>query len=138
LKYVGKKADEAVIHLRKEDKDFDPEILVNYSAESADLVIADCVLFQVTDKQKIWREIYRVLKKGGRFIVSDLYSSDLIQPATDKSPINRQEYINLLEKAGFSTLTIFEESPIERREEGVVATWILSGEKPLSICEWCI
>ncbi|HEY4784864.1 MAG TPA: methyltransferase domain-containing protein, partial [Bacteroidales bacterium] len=32
----------------------------------ADLVISNCTINHATDKQAVWKEIYRILKKGGR------------------------------------------------------------------------
>ncbi len=40
----------------------------------ADLVISNCTINHVTDKNKVWQEIYRILKSGGRFVVSDIYA----------------------------------------------------------------
>src|ERR1039457_3546473 len=37
----------------------------------ADLVISNCTLNHADDKQAVWNEIYRILKKGGRFVISD-------------------------------------------------------------------
>jgi ubiquinone/menaquinone biosynthesis C-methylase UbiE len=43
--------------------------------EVADLVISNCTLNHASDKQTVWNEIYRILKKGGRFVISDIYST---------------------------------------------------------------
>ena len=43
--------------------------------KSVDLVISNCTINHAPDKQRVWNEIARILKKGGRFVVSDIYSS---------------------------------------------------------------
>ncbi len=40
----------------------------------ADLVISNCTINHSDDKQAVWNEIFRILKTGGRFVVSDIYS----------------------------------------------------------------
>src|SRR5690606_11804815 len=47
---------------------------------SVDVVLSNCVLNLSTDKPRVWREIARVLKPGGRVAVSDLA---LLRPLPD-------------------------------------------------------
>ncbi|MBK8807742.1 MAG: methyltransferase domain-containing protein [Bacteroidales bacterium] len=42
---------------------------------TANLVISNCTINHAENKQTVWNEIYRILRKGGRFVVSDIYSS---------------------------------------------------------------
>ena len=46
--------------------------------DSVNLVISNCTINHATDKPAVWSEVYRILKKGGRFVVSD------IQPIADE------------------------------------------------------
>ncbi len=43
-------------------------------SDSVDLVISNCVINLTEDKAKVLEEIYRILKPGGRFIISDIVS----------------------------------------------------------------
>lgn len=50
---------------------------------SADVVISNCVLSLASDPAKVWREIARALRPGGRFVVSDVIGG--VRPATLES-----------------------------------------------------
>jgi ubiquinone/menaquinone biosynthesis C-methylase UbiE len=50
---------------------------------AADVVISNCVLSLTSDPAKVWREIARALRPGGRFVVSDVIGG--VRPATLES-----------------------------------------------------
>jgi arsenite methyltransferase len=105
----------------------------------ADLVISNCTINHATDKQAVWNEIYRILKKGGRFVISDIYSTSPVPEEYKNDPVaiaecwagsvTRDEYLKQLETAGFSTVTIIEESAPYEKGKISVSSWTLSGKK---------
>ncbi len=60
-----------------------------------DLLISNCTINHAEDKQSVWNEIFRILKPGGRFVVSDIYSIGQVpeeyasDPWRDTSPRDR-------------------------------------------------
>ena len=82
---------------------------------SVDCVISNCVLNLVPDKQKAFAEIFRVLKAGGRLVVSDIALHQIPPPEREKSvkaltgclagSILTSTYREMLEDAGFINVT---------------------------------
>jgi ubiquinone/menaquinone biosynthesis C-methylase UbiE len=107
---------------------------------TADLVISNCTINHVENKQSVWNEIYRILKKGGRFVISDIYSTAEVPVEYKKDPlaiaecwagsVTRSEYLAHLENAGFSTLKIIEESAPYEKGKIKVVSWTISAVKP--------
>jgi ubiquinone/menaquinone biosynthesis C-methylase UbiE len=104
-----------------------------------DLVISNCTLNHAENKQAVWDEIYRILKKGGRFVVSDIYSTNPIAEEYRTDPVaiaecwagavTRNEYMQQLEKAGFATIEIIEESKPYAKGKAEVASITIAGKK---------
>ena len=86
---------------------------------SIDVVISNCVLNLVPDKPAAFAEIYRVLKPGGHFTISDIVIlGDLPERLRDSAAlyagcvsgaIGREEYLGLLGKAGFANVRVARE-----------------------------
>jgi arsenite methyltransferase len=104
-----------------------------------DLVISNCTINHSDDKQAVWNEVFRILKPGGRFVVSDIYS---VNPVPDKykndpvaisecwaGSVTRKEYLEQLRNAGFSSVNIIEESEPYEKGEIMVASWTIEGSK---------
>lgn len=103
----------------------------------ADLVISNCTINHANDKQKVWNEIFRILKAGGRFVVSDIYSVDTIPDEYRNDPVaiaecwagsvTRDEYVEQIKNAGFREFRILEESKPYEKGKVMVSSWTISG-----------
>ncbi|MFZ1581814.1 MAG: arsenite methyltransferase, partial [Saprospiraceae bacterium] len=92
------------------------------SDDTVDVVISNCVLNLVPNKRKAFNEIYRVLNKGGHFSISDVVLTgelpEGLQTAAEMyagcvaGAIQKDRYIQKLEQAGFSNITIQKDKPI--------------------------
>jgi len=88
----------------------------------ADVVISNCVLNLVPNKTAVINEIFRVLKPGGHFSISDVVLignlPDKIKNAAEMyagcvaGAIQKQVYLELIEINGFKHITIQKEKPI--------------------------
>jgi arsenite methyltransferase len=117
---------------------------IKLNDDVADLVISNCTINHASDKQTVWNEIFRILKKGGRFVISDIYASDSIPEEYKNDPVaiaecwagsvTRDEYIEQLRTAGFSSINIIEESDPYEKGKVMVSSWTISGEKPSDKC----
>ncbi len=112
--------------------------------EIANLIISNCTLNHVSDKLKVWKEIYRLLKNGGRFVISDIYSTEAVPEKYATNPeaiaecwagsIPRQEYMNIMKKVGFNFVEILEESKPYDKGEIQVCSWTITATKDEFSC----
>jgi ubiquinone/menaquinone biosynthesis C-methylase UbiE len=113
---------------------------INLQSDRADLVVSNCTINHSSDKQAVWNEIFRILKNGGRFVVSDIYSVNQIPDEYKNDPVaiaecwagavTRDEYLEHLQNAGFASINIIEESEPYEKGNAMVASWTLAGIKP--------
>ena len=93
------------------------------TANKADVIISNCVLNLVPDKEKAFKEIYRVLKPGGHFSVSDIVASGDLSASIKagaelyagcvSGAIVKEEYLKIIKNAGFVNLRIQKEKIID-------------------------
>jgi arsenite methyltransferase len=112
---------------------------INLADSVADLVISNCTINHSSDKQAVWNEVYRILKNGGRFVVSDIYSVNPIPEEYRNDPVavsecwagsvTRNEYLDQLGKAGFTSVQILEESAPYEKGKAMVSSWTITGRK---------
>ncbi|NIM20242.1 MAG: arsenite methyltransferase [Candidatus Latescibacteria bacterium] len=87
--------------------------------DSVDVVISNCVINLSPDKAIVFRESYRVLKPGGRLMISDLVLSKEIPDSVRNNErayvgciagaLLKDSYISLIEEAGFGQIEIMNE-----------------------------
>jgi SAM-dependent methyltransferase len=87
-----------------------------------DVVISNCVLNLVPDKEKAFAEIFRVMKTDGHFCISDVviagHLPDQIKQEAEmyagcvSGAIQKEEYLNIVKGAGFTDITIQKEKEI--------------------------
>lgn len=85
-----------------------------------DVVISNCVISLSPDKSRVFKEAFRVLKPGGRMIISDIVISkslpDCIKDSVEayvgclSGAIMRDEYLKCIEGAGFQNLKVLGET----------------------------
>ncbi|MFA7227667.1 MAG: methyltransferase domain-containing protein [Melioribacteraceae bacterium] len=107
--------------------------------KQADLVISNCTINHASDKLKVWKEIHRILKKGGRFSVSDIYSIEDVPDEYKNDPvavaecwagsIRKEIYMDILNEAGFVDVTVIEESRPYDKGKIKVASFTIAGKR---------
>jgi len=115
---------------------------INITDNSVNLVISNCTINHSSDKQSVWNEIFRILKPGGRFAVSDIYSSEPVPEKFKSDPVaisecwagsvTRNEYLAHLHTSGFTSIEIREESAPYEKGKIIVSSWTITGYKPVS------
>lgn len=111
--------------------------------DAADWVTSNCVLNHADDKAAAWREIARVLKPGGQFVVSDIYAVGEIAEEYRNDPeavaecwagaVSKPEYLEHIAAAGLVDVEIVEESAPYEKGEATVASFTISGRRPRRI-----
>ncbi len=87
--------------------------------ESVDVIISNCVINLSPDKEGVFAEAYRVLRPGGRIVVSDIVTDKALPDDIRKSfsawaeciggALTRKEYMSAIRSAGFTRLRVLDQ-----------------------------
>lgn len=108
-----------------------------------DVVVSNCVLNLVPNKPQVISEIYRVLKPGGHFSISDIVLVGELPDALRgdaemyagcvAGAIQMEDYLGMIEKTGFNEITVQKKKPITIPED--ILEKYLSAEEVKSFIE---
>lgn len=95
--------------------------------EVADVIVSNCVLNLVPNKSKVIAEIFRVLKPGGHFSISDIVLVGSLPDALREDAemyagcvagaIQKEDYLGYIKDAGFQNIMLQKEKPISIPED---------------------
>jgi ubiquinone/menaquinone biosynthesis C-methylase UbiE len=119
---IIKKANEAVKQSGYRNVEFKLGEIENLPVKnnSIDVIISNCVINLSPDKLKTYQEAYRVLKSGGRILISDLVTEGKVPEEIRKSfeawvgcvggALEKKEYLETIRKAGFKDVSIISQN----------------------------
>lgn len=100
------------------------------AANKADVIVSNCVLNLVPNKHKVFSEIFRVLKPGGHFSISDIVLEGAL-PSKWKEvaefyagcvsgAIQKEEYLGIIREVGFTNISLQKDKTIVIPDEILV------------------
>ncbi len=121
------------------------------ASDTIDVVISNCVINLSPEKSKVFQEVFRVLKPGGRLRISDVVASGELPESLKNDlgslsaciggAVSADEIRTLLETAGFQDISILPKDssrsfiknwiPGTQAEDYVVSAWIMA-QKPIT------
>lgn len=109
--------------------------------ETVDVIISNCVINLSPEKEQVFKEAYRVLKKGGRLLVSDMMVKGIPDElrrnisgwaSCISGAVELEEYTKMIRDAGFTKIKVINntEYPLE-----TIKGWVASLEDDISTKE---
>lgn len=119
LEKASKNAKEHGGYTNVEFRKGDVEKQIPVDDRTADLIISNCVINLTTNKVDAFKEVHRVLKNGGRMVISDLVTDrEVVEPQSvnaDKwcscidGALTKEHYIESIKKAGFKDVAVLQD-----------------------------
>ncbi len=120
---------------------------------SVDAIISNCVINLVPDKRKVFNEAFRVLRPGGRLMVSDIVLlkelPDFIKNSVQayvgclSGAVLRDEYLRTVEAAGFQEVRVVDETPFsidcmlnDPTAQAIMADLNITPEQAQEVASW--
>jgi arsenite methyltransferase len=86
------------------------------TSDSVDVLLSNCVINLVPDKRRAFAEIYRVLKPGGHFSISDVVTYGQVPPEVRQDmelwagclagALDQEDYLQIIRQAGFENVQV--------------------------------
>ena len=112
-----------------------------FSNDMFHAAMSNCVINHARDKQQVYREIYRVLMPGGRFVISDAVTKKPLPESVKNDPqawaecyggaVTKDEYLDSIRLAGFTKLDILHQREYDKNGFDFVSMTLIGIKKPV-------
>jgi arsenite methyltransferase len=102
--------------------------------DTIDVIISNCVINLAPDKEKVFKEAYRVLKSGGKLMVSDVVlkkelpqemkNDEVLLTSCVSGAILKDVYLKLLKRVGFKGIYVYKEVPMFAEDYALSITYL--------------
>ncbi len=113
--------------------------------ESVNVVTSNCVVNLSTDKKEVFSEIHRILKPGGRFVIADIISDQLVPEEMKNNKelwgecisgaLTLEEFLSFAKNSNFHGFTVYKDYLWKKVEGLKFYSYIITGFKPLALEE---
>ena len=107
--------------------------------QSVDWIISNCVICLSPDKDKVFDEAYRVLKPGGKLVVSDMVANNMpgwartavsVWVSCISGALPEEQYLDSIRQAGFENVRVLSKSAYAKMRQVEVASVKVEAVKP--------